>query len=553
MDTERSKNFIEQIIQSDIDSGKHQKVITRFPPEPNGYLHIGHAKSFCLNFGLAVSFKGQCHLRFDDTNPLTEDSEFIDGIKQDLSWMGFDWGNNLFFASDYFEALYGFAVQLIKADKAYVDDLPVEEIRNLRGSLTKPGQASPGRANCVEKNLDLFTRMRAGEFSDGAMVLRAKIDMSSPNMNMRDPLIYRIRKATHHRQGDKWCIYPLYDFTHPLSDMIEGVTHSVCTLEFADHRPLYDWLLDELKTPCHPQQIEFARLNIDYTIMSKRNLLELVNEKLVNGWDDPRMPTIKGLRRRGYTPTAIKNFAEAIGVTKKDSIIALSTLEHYIREDLNEKAPRAMCVVDPIKVVIENYEAEEEWLEAKIHPKKPELGTRKIPFSKELYIDANDFNENPPPKYFRLTPGGRVRLRNAYVIECHKVIKNDQGQVIELRCTYDVETKSGKTPEGQKKVKGIIHWVSKPHALNCEVRIYDRLFTDPNPGGHKDTNFKEFLNPDSLTIIKSAYVEPSIGTPKTEDHFQFERLGYFCADKDSTENALVFNRTVTLKDTWAKK
>ncbi|MEZ4871433.1 MAG: glutamine--tRNA ligase [Bdellovibrionales bacterium] len=446
--------------------------------------------------------------------------EYVDAIKGDVQWLGFDWEDRLFFASDYFGKLYEFAIQLIKNGKAYVDDQSVEEIRRQRGTLTEPGIESPCRNRSVEENLDLFERMRAGEFEDGSMVLRAKIDMASPNMNLRDPLIYRIRKVAHHRSGNEWCIYPLYDFTHPLSDMLEGITHSICTLEFQDHRPLYDWLLDELKTPCHPQQIEFARLNLNYTVLSKRRLLELVGEKIVDGWDDPRMPTIMGLRRRGYTPRAIRNFATDIGVTKKDTVIALSTLEHHVRGDLDETAPRVMCVQSPIKVVIENYEQDEEFLEAQNHPKKPEMGTRQVPFAKEVYIDADDFSENPPPKYHRLVPGGRVRLRYAYVIECKEVIKDDSGNVIELRCTYDPETKSGHTPDGQKKVKGIIHWVSAKHSIPCEVRLYDRLFTDENPGGHKDKDYKEFLNPNCTRSITNSYVEQSAKAAQIEDHFQ---------------------------------
>ncbi|MCB9024828.1 MAG: glutamine--tRNA ligase/YqeY domain fusion protein [Bdellovibrionaceae bacterium] len=546
-------NFIRNIIDSDLKVGKNNgKVVTRFPPEPNGYLHIGHAKSICLNFGIARDYKSICHLRFDDTNPLAEDVEYVDSIQSDIQWLGFDWADKLFFASDYFDKLYNFAIQLIKSGKAYVDESSIDEIRQRRGSLSVPGVSSPSRDNSIEKNLELFEKMRSGEFAEGHCVLRAKIDMASSNMNLRDPILYRIRKVVHHRTGNKWQIYPMYDYTHPLSDMIEGITHSICTLEFEDHRPLYDWVLDELKTPCHPQQIEFARLNLDYTVMSKRKLLELVEKNLVNGWDDPRMPTISGMRRRGYTPQAIRNFSDRIGVTKKNSIISLSTLEHAVREDLDEVTPRAMVVIQPLKVVIENYpvgEAEE--LQGSVHPKKPELGQRQIPFTREIYIERDDFMENPPKDYFRLSPNGEVRLRYGYVIHCHEVIKNNHGEVVELRATYDKETKGGKTPEGKKKVKGIIHWVSTTKNVECEVRLYDRLFKVPDPLADKTIDFTENINADSLVVLKKAYAEPSLKNVKAEERFQFERLGFFCADKiDCKDGNLVFNRTVTLRDTW---
>ena len=551
--TPEVSNFIRNTIDSDLASGKNEgRVVTRFPPEPNGYLHIGHAKSICLNFGIARDYQGLCHLRFDDTNPLAEDVEYVESIKDDVRWLGFEWGQHLYFASDYFEKIYDFALQLVHMGKAYVDESTIEEIRQRRGSLSQSGTSSPSRANSIEKNLELFEKMRAGEFPDGHCVLRAKIDMASPNMNMRDPILYRIRKVTHHRTGDKWNIYPMYDFTHPLSDMLEGITHSICTLEFEDHRPLYDWVLDELKTPCHPQQLEFARLNLDYTVMSKRKLLDLVEENLVSGWDDPRMPTIRGMRRRGYTPQSIRNFSDRIGVTKKNSIISLSTLEHAVREDLDEVAPRAMVVLQPLKVVIENYpEGEVEELQGSVHPKKAELGVRTIPFTREIYIERDDFMEEPPKDYFRLKPQGEVRLRYGYVIHCHEVIKNFQGEVIELRATYDKDTKGGKTPEGKKKVKGIIHWVSSTQNTQCEVRLYDRLFQVPDPLGDKDVDFKEYLNPESLVVIKEAVGELSLKSTQPEGRFQFERLGFFCADKEDCRiDNLVFNRTVTLKDTW---
>lgn len=553
--TPQVKNFIREIIQSDLDSGKRQGVVTRFPPEPNGFLHIGHLKSICLNFGLARDFEGRCHLRFDDTNPVAEDQKYIDAIKEDIQWIGYDWNDHLFFASDYFDKLYDLAVKLIKDGNAFVDDCSPEEIKKLRGSLTEPGQDSPHRGRTPEENLDLFERMKAGEFEEGSKVLRAKIDMTSPNMNLRDPLLYRIRKVTHHRTGDKWCIYPLYDFTHGLSDMFEEVTHSICTLEFEDHRPLYEWFLEVLDTPNKPQQIEFARLGLDYTAMSKRVFLQLVDEGLVNGWDDPRMPTVRGMRRRGYTPQSMRNFAESVGVTKKNSVIALSTLEHFVREDLDDICPRAMAVIDPIKVTIENYpDGKTETVKGPVHPKKPELGEREIPFSKTVYIDRDDFMEDPPKKYFRLKPDGKVRLRYGYVIHCHEVVKDDSGKVIELKCTYDERTLGGVTPEGEKKVKGIIHWVSTEHGIPATVNVYDRLFTDPSPLG-KDKDFRDTLNPDSLKVMTSAFLEPSLKSANVGDRFQFERLGFFIIDQDSDPAAgkFVVNRTITLRDNWAKK
>ena len=550
----RSLDFVREIVAQDLKANKHDgKVVTRFPPEPNGYLHIGHAKSICLNFGIALENQGTCHLRFDDTNPAKEDEEYVDAIKEDVSWLGFDWGEHLYFASDYFEKIYAYAVELIKQGQAYVDSLSAEEIRKNRGTLTEPGKNSPYRDRPVEENQDLFERMRKGEFEEGTHVLRAKIDMASGNMNMRDPTLYRIRKASHHRTGDKWCIYPMYDFTHCLSDSIEGITHSICTLEFENHRPLYDWVLDELKTPCHPQQIEFARLNLNYSIMSKRKLLELVKGEHVNGWDDPRMPTICGLRRRGYTPEAIREFCKRIGVAKVDGVIDIALLEHCLREDLNKRAPRVMAVLKPLKVVITNYpQGQEEDLDAVNNPEDPDAGTRKVPFSRELYIEQDDFMEDPPKKFYRLSPGREVRLRYAYFITCEKVIKDEQtGEIKELRCTYDPATKGGNSPDG-RKVKATIHWVSARHALPAEVRLYDRLFNNENPSGKKNVDFKDLLNPESLEVLNDCRVEPSLKGLQPGNPRQFERLGYFSLDRDATEQKIILNRTVSLRDSWAK-
>lgn len=558
MDTEDNKeqrplDFIRQIIAEDLRSGKHKALVTRFPPEPNGFLHIGHAKSICLNFGTAVETNGTCHLRFDDTNPGKESTEYVEAIQKDVHWLGFDWGEHLYYASDYFDKLYEFAVDLIKMGKAYVCELSGDEIREYRGTLTEPGKNSPYRDRSPEENLNLFERMRAGEFSEGECVLRAKIDMASPNIMMRDPVLYRVMHTTHHRTGDTWCIYPMYDFTHCLSDMLEGITHSLCTLEFENNRPLYDWVLDTLNTPCHPQQIEFARLNINYTVTSKRKLLQLVEQGHVSGWDDPRMLTISGLRRRGYTPASIRNFCDEIGVGKRESWIDMGVLENAIRDDLNVNAPRVLGVLDPLKVIITNYpEGQTEELEAKNHPQHPEMGTRKIPFSRELYIERSDFMENAPKKFFRLSEGREVRFRYAYLITCNKVIKDENGEVIALECTYDPESRGGNAPDG-RKVKGTIHWVSAPHAFKAEVRLYDRLFTEEFPDADKEKDFKEFLNPNSLQILDNCYLEPSLKDATAEDRFQFERQGYFCPDeKDSQPGKPVFNRIVTLRDSWAK-
>lgn len=553
MNTENNskpKNFIEEIIEEDLKTGKFGgRVHTRFPPEPNGYLHIGHAKAICLNYGLAKKYNGKFNLRFDDTNPSKEEQEYVDSIIEDVKWLGADFEDRIFFASDYFEQMYQWAVDLIKKGKAYVCDLSADEIREYRGTLTEPGKESPYRNRSIEENLDLFERMRKGEFPNGSKTLRAKIDMASPNLNLRDPVMYRILHTPHHRQGNKWCIYPTYDWAHGLEDSIEGITHSICTLEFENHRPLYDWFLDELGI-YHPQQIEFARLNLSYTVMSKRKLLELVQKGIVDGWDDPRMPTISGLRRRGFTPEAIWKFTEMIGVAKRDALTDVALLEYAIREDLNKHAQRVMAVLKPIKVVITNYDGEEE-LEAVNNPEDPNAGTRLIPFSKEIYIEETDFMENPPKGYHRLVPGGEVRLRYAYIIKCEEVIKNEKGEIVELRCTYDPDTKSG-SGTSSKKVKGVIHWVSAKHCINAEVRLYDRLFTVENPG--ELDNWLDTINPNSLEIIPDAKIEPSLKSAKPLDKFQFERLGYFCVDpKYSSKDKLVFNRTVTLKDTWIKK
>jgi glutaminyl-tRNA synthetase len=544
------EDFIREIVATDLANDKHAgRVATRFPPEPNGYLHIGHAKSICLNFGIAQENRGVCHLRFDDTNPLKEDVEYVDSIQEDVRWLGFDWGDNLFYASDYFERLYEYAVQLIRDGKAYVDSQTVDEIRAGRGNFTEPGRNSPYRDRSVEENLDLFARMRAGEFDDGTHVLRAKIDMRSPNLNMRDPVLYRIRKASHHRTGDSWCIYPMYDYTHCISDALERITHSLCTLEFADHRPLYDWVLDELATPCHPQQIEFARLNLNYTVMSKRKLLQLVQEKLVSGWDDPRMPTISGLRRRGYTPEAIRTFCERIGVATRNSTVDIGMLEHAIREDLNQRAPRVMAVLRPLRVVIENWpDGKVEQLDAVNNPEDPGAGTRKVPFSRVLYVEQDDFRETPPPKFFRLAPGAEVRLRWAYLVRCTSVVKDEHGDVVELRCTYD-ETSKGGTPADGRKVKATLHWVSAAHAVDAEVRLYDRLFTAEEPGGD---DWLDQLNPRSLETVTGCKLEPGLASATPGTRVQFERMGYFCLDADATPERPVWNRTVTLRDTWAK-
>ena len=550
----RSLNFIEQIIEKDLFEGKNEKrVHTRFPPEPNGYLHIGHAKSICLNFGLAKKYNGKCNLRFDDTNPTKEEEEYVNSIMEDVRWLGFDWEDRLFYASDYFEQLYEWAEKMIMEGKAYVDDQSAEEVSEQRGTVTTPGKHSPFRDRTVEENLDLFRRMRDGEFPDGTRVLRAKIDMAHPNMLLRDPLMYRILHATHHRTGDQWCIYPMYDYAHGQSDYLEGITHSICTLEFEVHRPLYDWFLDEIiTTKYRPQQIEFARLNLSYTIMSKRKLLELVEGGYVRGWDDPRMPTICGLRRRGYTPESIRYFADKIGVAKRDNTIDVSLLEHSIREDLNKKAPRVMAVLNPLRVVLTNYpEDKTEDVELVNNPEDENAGTRKVPFSRVLYIEQDDFMETPPPKYFRLSPGSEVRLKGAYIIKCEKAIKDPAtGKITEIHCTYDPETRSG-GEQSNRKVKSTIHWLPEPYAIPAEIRLYDRLFLDEDPSNHKERDYKEFLNPESLSTI-NGFVEPSLQTAQSLDKFQFIRLGYFCVDPDSKPTQLVFNRTVTLKDSWVK-
>ena len=551
---EKPMDFIRTIVTQDLKDNKNQgRVATRFPPEPNGYLHIGHAKSICLNFGIAQEFGGTCNLRFDDTNPSKEEVEYVESIQEDVRWLGFDWKDRRFYASDYFEKLYGFAVQLVKLGKAYVDSLNADQIRQYRGTLTEPGVESPYRNRSVEENLALFQRMRAGEFADGTHVLRAKIDMAHPNMVMRDPTLYRIRKVSHHRTGATWCIYPMYDFAHCLSDAMEGITHSICTLEFENNRAIYDWLLDQLPVPCHPQQIEFARLNLSYTVMSKRKLLALVEAGLVDDWDDPRMPTLSGLRRRGYAPEAIREFCDRIGVAKRDSVVDIALLEHCLRDELNRTSPRVMAVLDPLKVVIENYpQGQVEEMELVNNPEDESRGTRKVPFTRELYVERNDFMENPPKKFFRLGPGREVRLRNAYYVTCREAIKDPQsGEVVELRCTYDPATRGGWSEDG-RKVRGTLHWVSASHSLPAEVRLYDRLFNSPNPAG-EETDYKALLNPDSLAIRTGCRVEPSLAQASPGNRFQFERIGYFCVDtKDSHPGRLVFNRTVTLRDSWAK-
>ncbi len=553
MEKKEPQNFIEKIIEEDLETGKYGgRVHTRFPPEPNGYLHIGHAKSICLNFGIAQKYGGLCNLRFDDTNPEKEEEEYVRAIIEDVRWLGFDWEDRLYYASDYFEQLYECAVELIKKGKAYVDDLSAEEIRKYRGTLTEPGKESPYRNRSVEESLDLFERMRKGEFDEGQKVLRAKIDMASGNINMRDPVIYRIIRASHHRTGNQWCIYPTYDFTHPLSDSFEGITHSLCTLEFEDHRPLYDWFLEELEL-YHPRQIEFARLNLSYTVLSKRKLTRLVEEGHVSGWDDPRMPTIAGLRRRGYTPEAIRTFCDRIGVARANSIVDFELLEHCLRDDLNKRCPRVMVVLNPIKVIITNYpEDKVEYVEAINNPEDPNAGTREVPFSRELYIEADDFMEDPPKKFYRLAPGREVRLKHAYIIRCERVIKDPaSGAIKELHCTYDPESKSGTSQ--QRKVKATLHWVSARHAMDVEVRLYDRLFRVANPDDRKECpDFIDCLNPDSLKVLKGCKAEAALTGAKPGDIFQFLRLGYFCVDRDTINDNPVFNRTVTLRDTWAK-
>jgi len=542
-------NFLKQIIEKDLKEGKHQTIVTRFPPEPNGYLHLGHAKSICLNFGLATDYNGRCHLRFDDTNPETEEVEYVESIKQDVKWLGVDWGENLFFASDYFDQIYNWAEDLIRDGKAYVCSLNEEDLRKYRGDFNTPGKDSPYRNRSVEENLDLFRRMKAGEFAEGQHVLRAKIDMKSPNMNMRDPLLYRIRKAHHHRSGDKWCIYPMYDYAHPLSDAIEHITHSICTLEFQDHRPFYDWCIDNVSVPAQPRQYEFARMNMTYLVMSKRKLLQLVKEKYVNGWEDPRMPTISGIRRRGYTPESMHRFAKRIGVAKAESLIDIEILESCVRDHLDEIAHRAMAVLNPIKVVIDNVPAgHKEEILTSIHPKNHELGKRTIYFTKEVYIDASDFMENPTEDFFRLAPGKEVRLRNAYVIKCKEVIKDASGQIVELRCDYDSVTLGGKPTVDGRKIKGIVHWVSATECVNAEIRLYDRLFKVADPENVPEgQDFKSNLNPNSLKVIKNAKLEKSLAQAKSEIRYQFERVGYFCLDsKDSKSDQLVFNMTVDL-------
>ncbi len=554
-ETSFSSDFIRNIVAEDIKANKNDgRIVTRFPPEPNGYLHIGHAKSICLNFGIAAENEGGiCNLRFDDTNPEKEDVEYIEAIKEDVRWLGFDWKNRLFYASDYFDRLYQYAIQLIKAGKAYVCSLSAGQIKEYRGTLTEPGINSPYRDRSVEENLDLFQRMQEGEFGEGSRVLRAKIDMGSPNLLMRDPTLYRIRKVPHPKTGNKWCIYPMYDFAHCLSDSIEGITHSLCTLEFEINRQLYDWILDELNVNCHPRQIEFARLNLNHTVLSKRKLVELVRGGYVSGWDDPRMPTLSGLRRRGYTPVSIRNFCDRIGVAKRDSTVDIALLEHCVREDLNKRAPRVMGVLNPLKVILDNYpEDQVDELDALNNPEDPEMGMRKVPFSKILYIEQDDFKEDPPKKFFRLSPGREVRLRYAYYVKCTEVVRDEKtGQVVELHCIYDPATRGGSSPDG-RKVKATLHWVSAAHAVKCQARLYEHLFIKENPDDDKNVDFKTFLNPDSVKTV-TGFVEPSLSDAKPGSRWQFERLGYFCVDSvDSRENVLAFNRIVTLRDTWAR-
>ena len=552
----QSQDFIREIVAADVAGGKNGgRVVTRFPPEPNGYLHIGHAKAICLDFGVASEFGGYCNLRFDDTNPVKEDVEYVDSIKDDVKWLGFQWHDREYYASDYYERLYAFAQELIRKGVAYVDSLSADDIRAHRGTLTEPGKDSPFRSRGVDENLDLFSRMRAGEFPDGAHVLRAKIDMRSPNITMRDPVLYRIRHADHHRTGSAWCIYPMYDFAHPLSDAIEGVTHSLCTLEYVDHRPLYDWIIEHAGTSSKPKQYEFARLNLNYTVMSKRKLLQLVEQKHVSGWDDPRMPTVTGLRRRGYTPESIRDFCARVGVAKKENVIDVGLLEHCVREDLNRRAPRAMAVMRPIKLVLTNYpEGQSEEMEVANHPDDASLGKRRLPFSREIYIEREDFLEDPPKKFFRLAPGREVRLRNAYLVTCTDAIKSADGEIVELHGTYDPATRGGDAPDG-RKVKATLHWVSAAHAVDAEIRLYDRLFVSEDPEGaaaKAGTDFSALINPASLEVLKGCKVEPQLASATSGAHYQFERQGYFSVDSDSKTGAPVFNRTVSLKDSWTK-
>ncbi|MDH3910467.1 MAG: glutamine--tRNA ligase/YqeY domain fusion protein [Rhodospirillales bacterium] len=547
---EGARDFIREVVRTDLAAGRTESVVTRFPPEPNGYLHIGHAKSMCLNFGVAAEFGGRCHLRFDDTNPVKEEHEYIDAIQTDVRWMGFDWKTHLYFASDNFQRLYDWAEHLVRAGKAYVDDLSAEEIREYRGTLTAPGKDSPYRSRPVEENLDLFDRMRSGEFPDGARVLRARIDMASGNMNLRDPVLYRILHAAHPRTGEAWCLYPTYDFAHGQSDAIEGVTHSICTLEFEDHRPLYDWLIENLPVPSAPRQYEFARLNLSYTVLSKRRLIQLVEEGHVKGWDDPRMPTLRGLRRRGVPPAAIRDFCQRIGVTKNDTLVDMAHFEHCMRELLNKTAERRMAVLRPLKVVIENYpEGESEELEAVNNPEDPAAGTRAVPFSREIYIERDDFMEDPPKKFFRLAPSREVRLRYAYFLTCREAVKDTAGEVVELRCSYDPATRGGNAPDG-RKVKATLHWVSAEQSMPAEVRLYDHLFREPIPGASGD--LMDDLNPESLTVLTDCRLEPALAEARPDQPVQFERLGYFCPDPESTAERPVFNRTVALRDTWAR-
>jgi glutaminyl-tRNA synthetase len=550
----KTNNFIHQIVENDLLEGRNNgRIVTRFPPEPNGYLHIGHAKAICLDFGTAEKFGGKCNLRFDDTNPSKEETEYVDSIMEDVHWLGFDWEDRLYYASNFFDKLYDFAVKLIKDGKAYVDDQPAEVISQQKGSPTRPGIESPFRKRSVEENLDLFQRMKNGEFENGARVLRAKIDMSSPNMHLRDPLMYRIIHAEHHRTGNDWCIYPMYDYAHGECDYFEGVTHSLCTLEFEIHRPLYEWFVNELAdSDYRPRQIEFSRLNLTYTMMSKRKLLQLVQENLVNGWDDPRMPTLCGLRRRGFTPASIRNFVEKVGITKTEGMIDVALLEHAVREDLNKTAQRVMGVLNPLKVIITNYpEGKVEMMEAVNNPEDETMGTRQVPFTREIFIEREDFMVDPPKKFFRLSPGAEVRLRYAYFITCTNVVKDENGEVVELHCTYDPASKGGNSPDG-RKVKATLHWVSATENIEAEVRLYDRLFMVEDPSGDKDLDFRELMNPDSLTILPVCYIEPFVKNAKPLDHFQFERMGYFNIDKDTTPEKIVFNRTVSLRDNWAK-